>query len=112
MSPLAVADIPFRLRFVHYCERLIYHLRLLLYVPVFVRALPASISAPENCVNTRCLPRVAVPVIEVRTYALSALEEPASTNVNNPPVTSEAESASSALVKTPATPTAGAVVTL
>ena len=82
--------------------------------PVFVRALPASICpTPENCVNTRLsVPRVAVPVIEVRTYALSALEEPASTNVNNPPVTSEAESASSALVKTPATPTAGAVVTL
>ena len=56
--------------------------------------------------------RVAVPVIEVNTYALSALEEPASTNANNPPVTSAAESASTALVRTPATPTAGAVVTL
>ena len=58
------------------------------------------------------VPSVAVPVIEVRTYALSALLEPASTNVNNPPVTSAAESAAAALVSTPATPTAGAVVTL
>ena len=70
MSPFAVADIPFRLKFAPLlCESVLLSTSTEIVFPVFVRALPASICpAPENCVNTMLsVPSVAVPVTEVKT---------------------------------------------
>ena len=62
--------------------------------------------------NTKLsVPSVAPPVTDVSTKALSAFTEPASTKVNNPPVTSEELSASVVLVRTAAVEPSPTVVT-
>ena len=62
--------------------------------------------------NTKLsVPSVAPPVTDVSTKALSAFTEPASTKVNNPPVTSEELSASVVLVRTAAFEPSPTVVT-
>ena len=79
MSPFAVAVIPLILAASELISIVLSSTPKASVLPVFVRPLPAvTCPAPENCVNVSAeVPNVAVPVTEVRTYALSALAEPA-----------------------------------